>query len=98
MRDLDKASLVASIKYSLVQSGKLKALQARLRSEIYLTLGQEAGLAHRPPRETGAGSSPELRALNWLVCQHLVHNAYWMTNSVLSRNGLKTPKADSYLT
>jgi len=89
MRELDKDALVASIKSSLIQSGKLKEIQARLRSQIYLALGQEAGWSYPPVTETVPGSSPELRAVNWLVCQHLMHNAYWMANSVLSRKGLR---------
>ena len=90
MPDVDKAALVSSIKTSLIQSGKLKEIQARLRSQIYLALTQSGeswsgGTGTLPSKDTG--SSPELKALNWLVCQHLVHHAYWMANSVLSRNG-----------
>ena len=88
MTDLEREALVATIKSTLVQSGKLKEIQARLRSQIYLALSQEATSLTRAPAE----SSGELRALNWLVCQHLVQNAYWMANSVFSRDGFWTNK------
>jgi hypothetical protein len=81
MPDLDREALVATVKSRFLESGKMKEIQARLRSQIYLALTQEASLSK------GTGSSPQLKALNWLVCQHLVHHAYWMANSVFSRNG-----------
>jgi hypothetical protein len=97
MPDGDKAALVAAIKASFLHSGGLKEIQARLRSQIYLALRQQAGWKASLAARTRPSASPQLKALNWLICQHLVHHAYWMANSVLSRDGLRTCCFRSFL-
>ena len=66
-------------------SGKMKEIQAKLRSELFEIIQSQLKTKQDLPLKATANPKPTpplTKLVNWLVSEHLAQNQNWLTNSV----------------
>ena len=86
--DDNEDGLEQKVRHWLEVSGKKSELQAKLRAELFGAIQTEVAfrgdIAITGEVERRSLSQRE-KIVNWLICQHLTSNRYWLTNSVFVR-------------
>ena len=84
-KELVKEEMDEKVRDWFDSSGKMKEIQAKLRSELFeiiqiqLKTKQDLPLKATPnPKPT----PPLTKLVNWLISEHLAQNQNWLTNSV----------------
>ena len=84
-KELKKEEMEGKVRDWFESSGKMKEIQAKLRSELFeiiqsqLKTKQDLPLKVTPKTKT---SPPLTKVVNWLISEHLAQNQNWLTNSV----------------
>ena len=83
---MDKELFMSEVKDWLVETGKVKELQTKLRADLIKAITNTKGLKVKPATNAAvsATSQPADCALDLLVMEHLMTRKFWYASSVLA--------------
>ena len=82
---MDKELFMSEVKDWLVETGKVKELQTKLRADLIKAITNTRGLKVKPATAAvSATSQPADCALDLLVMEHLMTRKFWYASSVLA--------------
>ena len=82
---MDKEEIEQKVRDWFESSGKMKEIQAKLRSELYEIIQGHCKSKQDLPLKvvpTQKPTPPLVKLVNWLISEHLAQNQNWLTNSV----------------